>query len=411
MARAVNVLLDVGENRYDMNKMGLVRMEFNRFLGSTQSATSGVLSDLTITMFDKTGHELLSILQAAQSNIRVSYGFEDNLSEPYNLNLIKFNSTYNNLGAMVSVGAIGSQTNRKFPAESYRAGTNIKDIVIVMAKRNGWYIGPQRDDGTFETENYIDIDLALDRTLFKSPDETDIQFLETKILPLANQSAFNTLNTTQTRFWDFQLTYVNGRLTFFFRRYSNRGTSRRIWKYSYGESENNSIISLTNFIDYSFLIQGLSIRIPMTATDALLQGDDEVEQTVKNTIENKLEDIAQFIEDNNLPQLDPRNFVWNVEVYPVEDTGNVSVEDIVLQEIQNVINAISTIELEIIGNPKIMPTDLIDLTVKNKDGDLNIISSTASSGSYWRVIQIKEQIGMDGYSTKLQLVREVVNFI
>jgi len=405
MARAVNVLLDVGDKRYDINKMGLIKLEFNRFLGSTQSASSGVLSDLTITMFDQTGDELLSILQASQNNLKISYGFENNLSQPYNLNLLKFNSTFNNLGAMVSIGAIGSQINRKFPAEVYPPGTSFRNIILKMAERNGWYTGSEG------STDFVNVNVLLDRALYKSPDETDMQFLESKLIPLANQSATNTTNSSQTTFFDFQLVQVEGRLSLFFREYSSRGTKRRIWKYEYGSSSNNSIISLTNFIDFSFLINGVSIKIPMVAEDAIIRDEDSLELEIQDTIKNKLEDISKFIRDNNLPEIDPANFLWNVEVIPVEDTGNVEIEDIILNEIQKVINAISTIEIEVIGNPKIMPTDLIDLTVKNKDGDLNIISSSSSSGSYWRVITIKEQIGMDGYTTRMQLVREVVNFI
>lgn len=404
MARAVNVLLDVGDQRYDINQMGLIDMEFNRIL-SPEDISSGVLSDLTMTLFDKTGHELLSILQASQSNMRLSYGFEGELSEVYSLNLLKFNTTYNNLGAMVSVGAIGSQINRKFPSEVYPPETNIRSILVNMARRNNWYIGPEG------SREYVDVNLTLDRPLFKGPDESDIQFIRSKIEPLAHQSVLNLGNASRANFWDFKLTQIDGRLTFFFRPYSYRGTERRIWKYTYGDTSNNAIISLTNRIDFSFLVQGLSIKIPMTAPDLVTQTEDELEQQVQSVIKNKLEDISEFIRDNNLPDIDPANFKWNVEVYTAEDIGNTSIEDIILEEIQKVINAISTIEIEVIGNPKIMPTDLIELIVKNKYGDLNIVSSTSSAGSYWRVVTIQEKIGMSGFSTKMQLVREVTHFI
>jgi len=404
MARAVNVLIDVGDKRYDLNEMGLINMEFNRIL-SPEDISSGVLSDLTMTLFDKTGYQLLSILQASQSNMRVSYGFEGELSDVYSLNLLKFNTTYNNLGAMVSVGAIGSQISTMYPAESYLPGTPIRNILVTMAKRNDWYIGPEG------SREYIDINVPLDRPLFKAEDESDIEFIRNKIEPLAHLSVVNAGSATRTSFWDFKLTQVNGRLSFFFRPYSYRGTERRIWKYSYGDTSNNAIISLTNRIDFSFLVQGLSIKIPITAPDFVTQTEAELEESVKSIIQNKLEDITRFIRDNNLPEIDPATFKWNVEVYKTEDLGNSTIEDIILDEIQKVINAISTIELEVIGNPKIMPTDLIELVVKNKYGDLNIISSTSSSGSYWRVITIKEKIGMAGFSTSMQLVRESVNFI
>lgn len=404
MARAVNVLLDVGDKRYDINQMGLINMEFNRIL-SPDDISSGILSDLTITLFDKTGHELLSILQASQSKIKLSYGFEDQLSDLYSLDLLKFNTTYNNLGAMVSVGAIGSQINTKFPAEFYPPGTSIRDILVKMAKRNEWYIGPEG------SREYIDVNLRLDRALVKSPEESDIQFIRSKLEPLAHLSVIDTGNATRANFWDFKLTQVNGRLSFFFRPYSYRGTERRVWKYTYGDTSNNAIVSLTNRIDFSFLVKGLSIRVPITAPDFVTQTEDELEQKIQDIIQNKLEDISRFIRDNNLPDIDPANFRWNVEVYKTEDIGNSTVEDIILDEIQKVINAISTIELEVIGNPRIMPTDLINLIVKNKYGDLNIISSNEQSGGYWRVVTIKEKIGMSGFTTAMQLVRETTNFI
>ena len=408
MAQAVNVLLDANNRKYDLNQMGLVSMEFNRFLGSTRSADSGVLSDMTITMFDKTGSQLLSILQEEQNTIKIQYGFENNLSEPYKLNVIKFNSTYNNLGAMVSIGAIGTQITRKSVAETYLPGTLIKDVLLKIAERNEWYIG---EPGSQE---FIDIrqPLKLDRVVFKTGDQTDMQFIESQILPIANRGVVNTnsTNNLQTSFWDFQLVFVNGRLSFFFRPYDSRGSERRIWKYSYGDTAENNIISLTNFIDFSFLVRGISIKIPFVAVDALVLTQEQLEEKVKSVIQNKLIAISDFIKENNLPEINPENFLWNVEAIPVEDLGDQTEEEIILNAIQRVINSISTIEIEIIGNPKIMPTDLIDLIVRNKDGDVNIISSTAANGSYWRVVTIQEKIGMNGYTTKMQLVREVVKF-
>ena len=38
---------------------------------------------------------------------------KDNLSQVYTLNFLKYKATYNNLGSMISIGAIGSQINRK----------------------------------------------------------------------------------------------------------------------------------------------------------------------------------------------------------------------------------------------------------------------------------------------------------
>jgi hypothetical protein len=72
-------------------------------------------------------------------------------------------------------------------------------------------------------------------------------------------------------------------------------------------------------------------------------------------------------------------------------------------------NTINTMELTVIGNPNIMPTDLIEIVVRNKDGSANILSSTSAVGSYWRIITIRESIGLQGYQTTLRLVREIIN--
>lgn len=119
MAKAVNVILDVNNREYDLNTMGLVNMTFDRYLGEPSVATSGVLSNLDVTMFDYTGYNLLSILQAERGNIRIRYGFDDNLSDVYVLNSLKYKATYNNMGVMIAIGAYATQTNRTFPAEVF----------------------------------------------------------------------------------------------------------------------------------------------------------------------------------------------------------------------------------------------------------------------------------------------------
>lgn len=64
---------------------------------------------------------------------------------------------------------------------------------------------------------------------------------------------------------------MNGsRPEFFFRENNVRKIQRRIFNYSYGEDTNSSIISLTNSVDMSFLINGLTLEIPMTAGDYLV---------------------------------------------------------------------------------------------------------------------------------------------
>lgn len=404
MAKAINVLLDIGSKQYDLNKMGLLSMNFNRFLGSTKGMATGVLSDIEITMFDKTGSELLAILQSKQNTVKIIYGFEDNLSQVYTLNFLKYKATYNNLGSMISIGAIGSQLNRKYNSELYPAGTKVEDIVRNLARRNNWHIG------STNSKEYINIgELVLPRALHKKQDETDFSFIQNQLLPVANKSAFNVLDNGLTNYWDFQLIPdASGQLCLFFREYTNRGVERRLWKYSYGTSKDNAIISLTNSIDYSFLVNGLSIQVAVTATDLSIPTDEENQSKIESIIKNNKEEISKHIEQNGLPYMNPNNFVWNVELIHGEDVGNQTFKDAVLNAIQKVMNSINTIELEIIGNPKIMPTDLIELDIRNKDGSVNILSSNSAVGSYWRIVGIRESVGLDGYVTKLGLVREQI---
>ena len=401
MPRAISVILQVGDTSYDMNKMGLIRMAFNRFLDTQKNINSNVLSNLEITMFDKTGSELIALLQQNNNNILLKYGFEDDMSAVYKLNLLKYKATYNNLGAMVSVGAYGIQINKKWGSKIYKQGETFRAILREMARQNNWYIGGSNSD------EYINVgNLALPRNINRGQNETDMQFIINKLLPIANDSAYHA-DPSYTNFWDVKLTQDNAnRLAFYFRSYKDRSTQRRLWKYEYGSSNNNAILSLTNTVDYSFLINGVSIQVPASASDIIIPEGEQSELRIRSIISENIGQIEDFISKAGLPYIDPNNFIWNVELIEAENIGNVTLKDAVLNKIQDVMNAINTLELEVIGNPKIMPSDLIEIHVRNKDGGTNIISSNSSVGSYWRIVKIQETIGLDGYITKLGLVRE-----
>ena len=68
----------------------------------------------------------------------------------------------------------------------------------------------------------------------------------------------------------------------------------------------------------------------------------------------------------------------------------------------------SKVTLKVIGNPQIKPADLVKLEVTHNDQTSNLISANGDR-SFWKVIQITENIGLDGYTTDLVLAREILN--
>ena len=406
MARAINVLLSVNDDEFDLSNLGLVSMTFDRFIAVQNIQDKHFLANMDITMFDPTGYKLLSLLQRQNNRIKVRYGFEDQLSEYYTLNMLKFNSTYNDLGVMVAVGAVGNPIKRAFGAENFPPETKVREILELFAKRNNWYIGPPGSN------EYISVgNLRLDRLLVKRRDETDIEFVNNKLLPACNRIVSTDVDRRILNFWDVSLVQKGIRAEFYFRIKGQRTNPRRIWTYEYGVNTNNNIISLTNSVDQSFLIDGLTIQIPVVASDFLFN-EEGVYEEVESILESKVDTIEKIIRENGLPYISPNNFMWNIQLIQAEDTGtDKNYEDIILKSIEEVMNKVNSIDMEVIGNPKISHLDLIDLRVMNRgddgEGTLNIISSNSSVGSYWRVIGIRELIGLDGYTTQLKLVRDI----
>ena len=72
-------------------------------------------------------------------------------------------------------------------------------------------------------------------------------------------------------------------------------------------------------------------------------------------------------------------------------------------------SVINTLDLTVVGNPEIKPTDLIKLTVMNKDGSYDYLTTPSGSSTYWRVLKITEEIGANGYRTRLSLAKEILN--
>jgi hypothetical protein len=70
----------------------------------------------------------------------------------------------------------------------------------------------------------------------------------------------------------------------------------------------------------------------------------------------------------------------------------------------------NTINLKVIGNPKILPTDLIDLKIYNRPSGGNKTNPNILSG-VWKVVKIKDEVGLNGFTTTLDLVRYIPKLI
>lgn len=415
MAQVINVILQVGSEEYNINKTGLLSMSFDRYLGNQNIKTTSVLSELDLIFFDKTGNVLLKLLQDRSNKIKLKYGFDDNLSAVFQLNTLKINTTYNNLGCTIAIGAIAQQQSTTFPAEVYIAGTNILSILKRLAKRNGWYIGEHSD-----ITNYINISpsLVLPNNIIKLQTQTDIDFIINKIKPICEMSVINLTNTgtRNIELFDVRLLFrgINEQslaaYSFYFTKNFVRETTRTLWTYEYGSTFNNQIVSMTNKIDQSYLVNGISLQIPQTLLDkseALLLGEENNTTIIKSLVANRRAEIDAILERYNLPTLSSDDFVWKVEFIESENVGNKTVEELIIDRFEQVISVLNVVELDVIGNPHIQPGDLVHLKVMQRSGNNSYFNPYFQG--YWKVVKISEEINMSGYTTKLSLVREIIH--
>jgi len=353
-------------------------------------------------IFDRSGYDLLSKVQTNRANIKLKYGFDtpESMSSLYNLSVIKFKSTFNNLGCMAAIGAYATQTNITYPAQFYRQGTPVEDMLISFAKRNGWYIGEGTTvNGRTEYPN-IKCNVLLPRELWK-PEGSDIDFINSEIVPLCNSTVDNIGGyMSSTTYWDVILYPDGGRISFMFLPYAKRKQLSRVWDYSYGTSTQSEVISLTNTIDYTFLIEGLTVKIPVTASEAYLEDEKGLVTKYSEMIGNRWENIQSIMERHNLPVPDIADFKLKLQLTYIENADHQPIEARVIDSVKKAIMTLNVMDLEVIGNPKIMPTDIVRLKVKNNDGHDNIASGL------WKIVYITEEIGLQGYKTKLKLVRE-----
>lgn len=410
MPQAINVILvDSNGEEFDINKNGLVKMTFDRYLGSPKDLESEILSQLDVTLFDKTGYEVLSKLQGSNSKLRLKYGFSDRMSPVYKISITKIRSTFNNLGCMVSLGAYGVRSKLKFSAEIYDAGTRVDDLLIAFAERNNWYIGEiisRSGSGRVMYENIDCKDIVLVEPLLKSADMTDIEFIEKELVPLCNRAVVIADDEYITELWDWKL-FVLGATTHFTFLPINQGTQtlkQRVWVYSQGDTTSSEVISVTNDIDYSFLINGLYIKVPVEAYESVLVSDEQITKDLSQALFGNWNSIKAVLEEFGLPGIEADEIKFNVELVPFEEAGDETIENRIVNSLKNAIMAINSIELTVVGNPDIKATDLIDLTVMNRPSSSGIVHKNIVSG-IWKVISIREEIGVSGYQTTLNLVR------
>lgn len=405
MARAVNVILQIaGTNKsFNINDMGLVEMTFNRFPVVDSDSTRSFMPEIQIQVMDKTGMDMLRLLQENSGNLLMRYGFDDQLSETFKLTAVRLRMTLSDLGAMINIQAVGSQVVQTHEGEIYTEGTKVIDILRAMASRNGWYIGDTEDT------SYINVgNIVLNRTLVKKAGEADFDFINSKLLPVIKSSVLISPTIESINYWELRLVHTNSRVEFYCRPYSARSTTRRLWAYEHGSVKPDSqVISFTNDIDMTFLINGLNITIPATAVDSTVAYDSGLyKETIEQIAASRISDIENLIVKYNLPLPDLSNFKLNVEIVEAENTGNKEVADYLLEAIENSVRVLNSAKMVILGNPRIMPTDLIEFRSKARDGSNTIISSTGFS--YWRIVGIEEKIGIGGYITTLDLVRESI---
>lgn len=405
MAQTVSVRLEIDDRYIDLNEHGLLNMTFDRF---SASDTSGILSELDLVMYDKTGSTLLPlILHNVDGQLRLQYGFvgdtEDTtlLSEVYVLNILKIKPRWTNRASTLSIGAIATQVAKPPLARYYKAGTYIKDIVKDIAKYNGWYMGPE--DANVVAEGKIPVDL------YKDPAKSDFTFIKETLIPIVEAQYITVKKVT---FYDCRLVGTAlGRPELFFRPKANK--QRKVWSYSIGKNINSNVISVDADIDLSFLIKGLTIEIPATTLDYAILSETELEDKLTTIYADQKEYMEEALKKYNIPLMLPSKLKFNTKIMPPEgdedDEGTIAlkIEQRILAAITNAMKTISTMKLTVVGNPHIMPNDLIELNVLNIDGTHHILSSGASN-SFWEVIKISEQIGLDGYKTELTLARALV---
>lgn len=418
MAQTVNFIISLKDGKsIDLNEMGLISASFDRYLSDEYDETSQAVPLIDIVMFDTSGSKLLPQLlgrsideqKAKQNKIRFKYGFggnseeETSMSHTYELTIVNVKNRWTNRGSTISIGAVATYIREKSPAVYFPAGTKVKEIIKSFAANNGWDIGHNADYLEF------DDDLKLSKDVYKKANDFDVDFIKNEIVPLINTATSDYVITGKSSVFKSIFSYNGTTLQLMI--LPTKGlVERRVWRYSVGDAYSDKVLDFTGELDVSFLLNGVNIKLPNDLPELSILKDEDKQEVLDKFINSKVKEIEDTLTKYNVPLVLPDQLKFRWEISPDIKSDNLTLEEIILKEVDRIIQSITTSTLTVVGNPKLNSGDLIELKVFNQDGTLNFISSNTYS-QLWRIIKITEDINLSGYTTTLKLVRESINFV
>ena len=404
MAQAVKMYLLVNGKEVDLTEAGIINASFDRYM-NPNNVRSGILSQMDLVLFDTKGSNLLPQLTGPAANsITFKYGFIDEdsptrdlyMSPWYKLDIIKVKSRWTNGGATLSLGAVGQQIQVSTQARIYLKGTKISSIVSDIAKAQGW-------DTTYVHWDSL-ANLILLNDIIKEAGEDDFVFLEQKIKPLCYMSGL--VSGTVFESWVVRLFKI-GTITYLHFAPASKKIEETVWVYNVGVTPNSQVLEFTSEVDLSYLIKGLNLVVYSSDVDLLVGPDRDQEQIVQETVKKATECARKILSDYHIPIELPDNITFNVTLKYSEDADGLTLEQRILAALDRAIQNVAKVELTVVGNPHIMPNDLVLLNAKYNDGVSQLITAAGGS-SYWRIVQITENVSLGNYTTNLVLVREII---
>lgn len=403
----IKVLLQTGTTNIDINKQGLLYMKFKRYLNNTLDRSSNILTELDLSFYDYTGYDLLGIIQQNKSNLFIQYGFDtedgSRMSPVYKVTPTRYRAVQDNRGIVLGVGGFGLQLALNIDnAENFKEKSSIRDIILHLARRNGWYTGT-------EQRSTIDIAGTLPNAIVKPAGTRDFDFIQQTLLPIADRTTVvnnagentGTLIRGQTGFYQATLSEDGGSMRLDVFKQGEGSIDRKVWRYEYGTGTDSQIISMTNDINYDWIIDGLNMKIPKFDDDYLLS-DSELKTKYQDELVSLEKKVRAIFEANMLEYpAELKEISLKITLVDPEDLEYKTPNEVIMEQLKNILNTLNTIELTVVGNPNIRATDYIDLRAVNRDG-VGLIQQ-----GLWRIIEITENIGISGYQTVLKLVREV----
>jgi hypothetical protein len=318
------------------------------------------------------------------------------MSPWYKLDIIKVKSRWTNGGATLSLGAVGQQVQVSTQARIYLKGTKISSIVSDIAKAQGW-------DTTYVHWDSLERLVLLNDTI-KEAGEDDFVFLEQKIKPLCYTSGL--VSGLVFESWVVRL-FKTGTITYLHFAPASEKIEETVWVYDIGVTPNSQVLEFTSEVDLSYLIKGLNLVVYSSDVDLLVGPDRDQEQIVQDTVTKATECAQEILKKYYIPIELPDNIAFNVTLKYSEDADGLTLEQRILAALDRAIQNVAKVELTVVGNPHIMPNDLVLLNAKYSDGVSQFITAAGGS-SYWRIVQITENVSLGNYTTSLVLVREII---